>query len=363
MRVACDRAPDVGEQHGPRRGEQARVHLGLALEDVEPGREESALARARRRAPPRRRPDRARCSRAPRSGFMSASRRASIEVAGRVGERARAARRCRTRASSSSRSRGPARASPVSWRVWCSTCMPKPLARRATACPMRPKPTRPSVAPCTSRPRYCVDPPARASDRRAGRPRRRTRAGTPRGSAGTRGRPWSRRARPACCTPRRRARVGRGDVDVVVADRDVGDDPQPAARPASSTARVDPVGQQADDRVDRRRRSRDELVVRVAACRRRAATSSCPAASSGSSPPSGSRRVTRTRATARSVLGVVDRAGVPRRRPRSRSSGSARGRSPAAGCARGSGGMCTRSPCLISRSSPSIVMSPRPEVT
>ena len=28
-----------------------------------------------------------------------------------------------------------------------------------------------------------------------------------------------------------------------------------------------------------------------------------------------------------------------------------------------SGGMCTRSPCLISRSSPSIIMIPRPEVT
>ena len=43
-------------------------------------------------------------------------------------------------------------------RVWCSTCMPKPDARRATARPMRPYPTRPRVAPCTSWPRYWLTP-------------------------------------------------------------------------------------------------------------------------------------------------------------------------------------------------------------
>ena len=61
------RTADVGQQHRARRGEQTRVHLGLALEHVDAGREDRALLERRRRAPPRRRPDRGRCSRAPRS--------------------------------------------------------------------------------------------------------------------------------------------------------------------------------------------------------------------------------------------------------------------------------------------------------
>ena len=59
-------AADVREQHRVRRGEQARVHLGLALEHVDARRRRSCRPRARSPGPPRRRPDRARCSRAPR---------------------------------------------------------------------------------------------------------------------------------------------------------------------------------------------------------------------------------------------------------------------------------------------------------
>ena len=93
---------------------------------------------------------------------------------------------------------------PVSVRVWCSTSMPNPAARRATARPMRPYPTIPRVAPCTSTPgsRRCG---SRSSGRRGGRLRRRSRGGTPRGRGGTRGRRSSRRAHRACCTPRCRA--------------------------------------------------------------------------------------------------------------------------------------------------------------
>ena len=79
--------------------------------------------------------------------------------------------------------------------------MPKPRARRATACADRPGPTMPSVAPWTS--------PAEPAGRlprpplaRADRGRRLSRAGARRrGSGRRRGRPSSRSARPACCRP------------------------------------------------------------------------------------------------------------------------------------------------------------------
>ena len=46
-------------------------------------------------------------------------------------------------------------------RALYTTRMPKPAARRATACPMRPKPTIPSVAPCTSGPSSVIGPHVR----------------------------------------------------------------------------------------------------------------------------------------------------------------------------------------------------------
>ena len=110
-----------------------------------------------RRAPPRRRPARVRCSRAPRSGFISASRRASMRwrvasVSGTCSDTtsrlARAGRRGR-RPSPGARCRGACGAAPAS----------RSRRRGApTAWPMRPKPTSPSVAPCTSRPRYWLMP-------------------------------------------------------------------------------------------------------------------------------------------------------------------------------------------------------------
>ena len=82
-----------------------------------------------------------------------------------------------------------------------------------------------------------------------------------------------------------------GDVDVVVADRDVGDDAAAAGAPA-----VEHVG--VDRSVSRQTiastlgRVRDELVVRERRVVGVGPTSSWPASTSGSSPPSGSRRVT-----------------------------------------------------------------------
>ena len=138
---------------------------------------------------------------------------------------------------------------PVSVRVWCSTSMPNPAARRATARPMRPYPTIPRVAPCTSTPRKSpmwkpVQRPARrsasASDarRHAARMRRNARSAVVSSST------------PGVLHTAMPSSAAVGDVDVVVAHRDVGDDPQPRARRPRSTARVDAVGQDADDRVD-----------------------------------------------------------------------------------------------------------------
>ena len=52
-----------------------------------------------------------------------------------------------------------------------------------------------------------------------------------------------------CVADRDPARLGRGDVHVVVADGDVGDDPEPVTARVEHR-RVDPVGEQADERVD-----------------------------------------------------------------------------------------------------------------
>ena len=144
------------------RGASSRrgVHLGLAFVHVEPGREQTARVQ---RVGERRLVDhrcRARCSRAPRSASSARGggrrsgdacrappgtcRLTMSRVPEQLVEIGDVARRPR-----SAGARGGAPASP------------KPAARAATARPMRPKPTSPSVAPCTSRPRYCVDAPAR----------------------------------------------------------------------------------------------------------------------------------------------------------------------------------------------------------
>ena len=111
------------------------------------------------------------------------------------------------------------------WRAWYSTRMPKPAARRATACPMRPKPTMPSVAPWTSRPSSSTGPQVRHSpgadraialdDAACGREQQRP--GEVRGGLGEHARRVADRDASPC--------AGR-HVDVVVADAEVRDDPQ-----------------------------------------------------------------------------------------------------------------------------------------
>ena len=166
--------------------------------------------------------------------------------------------------------------SPVSWRVWCSTSMPKPLARRATACPMRPKPTTPSVAPCTSRPRYWLMPqpgqrPARRSasavGREPGRGEDQQEGEVGRGLVEHARRVAHRdagRARPRrrrCCRsrPRRWRRPGAGRA------------------PASSTAAsMRSVSRHTIASTSAPRRTSSSCVYGVSSSR---ATSSCPAAS------------------------------------------------------------------------------------
>ena len=90
-------------------------------------------------------------------------------------------------------------------RLWYSTRIPKPRARRATSWPMRPKPTMPSVAPLHVLARAAAAGPTSASGPRARSVALRRSAGPPPSAARTRGRPWSPSARPGCCRPRHRA--------------------------------------------------------------------------------------------------------------------------------------------------------------
>ena len=127
--------------------------------------------------------------------------------------------------------------------------MPKPAARRATACPMRPKPTIPSVAPCTSWPEVRVDTPAVPTRRCAGRfGIRRAPGGGQQEQEGEVGGGLVEHARGVAHRDRRAVRR-RGDVDVVVADTDVADDPKPT-RAAADNGLVDRVGDGADDGVE-----------------------------------------------------------------------------------------------------------------
>ena len=225
-RVASRGAADVREQHRVGRGEQPRVHLGLAFEDVDAGAEDRAvLERDRerllvdhraargvhqhRRALHQREPTRV-------------DQAASSPVVQRHVQRhdvgdARAGRR----------DRRPTRSIPVSWREWCSTSMPNPAARRPTAWPMRPYPTIPERARRARRrrgSRFDVEPrsigrcarSASASDVRAGGRQHQEEREVGGGLVEDAGRvahrdaELGRRSRRRCCRspPRRRRRHG-----------------------------------------------------------------------------------------------------------------------------------------------------------
>ncbi len=145
--------------------------------------------------------------------------------------------------------------------------MPNAGARAATARPMRPRPTRPSCLPRSSDAEHEVERPALPlaaphqplafrqppRDRQNQRPR----------EIGHR---LGEHVRRVGDDDRRATRVR--DVDVVVADGDVGDDLQ--RRRGVDDARVDRIGQQADERVlvgdalaQLRRRNRSVAAVQI----------------------------------------------------------------------------------------------------
>ena len=134
------------------------------------------------------------------------------------------------------------------WRSWYRIRIPKPRARRATACPIRPKPDDPERRAVDVRPHQQHRAPGLPLARRgrSGRPRRRA-ARRP-SAAPRRGPRWSRSGRRACCRPGCRARVHAGDVDVVEADREVADDLELRPGPVEELV-VDPVGEQRQDAV------------------------------------------------------------------------------------------------------------------
>ena len=123
------------------------------------------------------------------------------------------------------------------WTSWYRIRIPKPFARRATAWPIRPKPTIPIVAPWTSGPEQQQRAPGLPAARRgrSGRPPGRRRAAAM-SSAQARSAVVSVRTPGVLptATPRR---VHAGDVDVVEADRVVADDLELRARPRRGTRR------------------------------------------------------------------------------------------------------------------------------
>src|SRR5215472_15677765 len=206
--------------------------------------------------------------------------------------------------SARSRSRSPCHpGSPVSLLVWCSTSIPNPLARRATACPMRPKPTTPSTAPCTSRPRYWS-----MSQPRHRPPRRSDSASHARRAAAS----TSRNARSAVVSSRTPGVLQTTTPCSAAASRSMLS--WPTATFATTRRRGAPAASTA---ASMRSVSRETIAsasgarATTSSCEKRSpsgSTSSWPASVSGSRPPGGRRRVTRTRANPGSVLAVVDRA-------------------------------------------------------
>ena len=178
-----------------------------------------------------------------------------------------------------------------------ATSIPKPSARRATAWPMRPKPTMPSVAPVTSAPSVAVGLPGASTGPRARRARPRAGGGRARAAARRRGRRSRRSARRACCRPGCRARSPpRGR--------------RCRCRPRSwrsravggrvEQRRVDGVGEQRQQPLGARRRAR---AARSGVGGRRCGQTSTSCASiRRSSAGPGRRRVTKQRAIARSAF-------------------------------------------------------------
>ena len=138
---------------------------------------------------------------------------------------------------------------PVSWRVVWMTSMSNPDALCATARAMRPKPTSPSVAPCTSRAR-CVPNPQPPH-----RPSRRSRSASearPRRREDQEEREVRRRViEDSRCVAHRDAHLGgRCDVDVVVPDRGVCHHTQSPGPSRFEDGCVDPVREVAHDAVE-----------------------------------------------------------------------------------------------------------------
>jgi len=178
-------APEMGSQHDAFVSQQAGLDGGLVLVDVQAGAKITPCPSASASATS--------SSTGPRAvltstavGFIWRSRSAEISVAGlgrqghvqadevRSGQQVVERRRLCTGIDGARRHRG--------W--WNNTCMPKPTARRATARPIRPKPTIPSVLPNTSWPSmnsgpHLQLPPARITRSPSAR-RRRPPSGAPR---------------------------------------------------------------------------------------------------------------------------------------------------------------------------------------
>ena len=214
-----------------------RVDQRVLVHDRPPGRVDPARRSASSGPALRRRSDGA----STRSAGRAGSRCPIVRAARRASGRNRAGR-CRARA------------------VWM-TSMSKPSARWATARAIRPKPTSPSVAPCTSRAR-CVPNPHPVH-----RPSRRSRSASEARRVAAR---ISRNARSAVVSSSTPGvlqtvmpmAVRRGDVDVVVAHGRVRHDAQPpvfAPTPARPH-RCDRSGGRRSRRI--RRPGADELLGR-----------------------------------------------------------------------------------------------------
>ena len=218
---------DVRKQRGPRRSKQPGIHRRFPVEDVEPGGVDRARLRARR-------PSAFSSTTGPRAvltstavGFMTASSAAPMRW--RVDSVSGTCRLTMSERSSNSSSVGTKPGRPVSCRVVWMTSMSKPTARWATARAIRPNPTRPRVAPCTSRARWSPKPqpvqrPSRRS-RSASVDRRVAGEDEEEGQVGRR--VIEHAGRVADRDPQR---MGRDDVDVVVADGRVGHDAELARR-------------------------------------------------------------------------------------------------------------------------------------
>ena len=230
-------AADVREQHRVRRREQPRVHRRARARRRRSPRRRSCRPRARRPAPPRRRPDRARCSPAPPTASSARadgrrSARASSSCSGtcsetmsdarqQVVEVGRPIRRCRCRGA-------------------CGGAPPCRSRRRGGRPPGRcgRSPTMPSVRAVHVDAEEVADVEARSSG-----PARRSASasdGAPRrGEDQEEGEVGGGLVEHPGRVAHRDAELGGGgDVDVVVAHRDVGDDLQPRrARPAARRRR------------------------------------------------------------------------------------------------------------------------------